>query len=248
MLCVYLILLFGDIPAISKLLMMKGHNGYCPCRCCEIRGVRVPGEKVNYFPLHCEDGVHNLLSLRRQHHHRFIKQAKRVIVAETVAESNRLSCKYRIKGLPSLFLLGSVRFPASFPFNFMHLIFKNLIPNLIWHYTGDFKGLDTGTETYELPKRVWEAITAAAAQSGDTIPSKFGAQMPNISTERSSMTAETWSTWIMSLGPILLQGQFSKPIYYEHFSELSCLVHLCISYEMKHSDIELIRNGFAEWV
>ena len=27
----YLILLFGDIPAISKLLMMKGHNGYSPC-------------------------------------------------------------------------------------------------------------------------------------------------------------------------------------------------------------------------
>ena len=32
----YLILLFGDMPAISKLLMMKGHNGYCPCRYCKI--------------------------------------------------------------------------------------------------------------------------------------------------------------------------------------------------------------------
>ena len=31
----YLILLFGDMPAISKLLMMKGHNGHCPCRYCE---------------------------------------------------------------------------------------------------------------------------------------------------------------------------------------------------------------------
>ena len=51
----YLILVFGDIPAISKLLMMKGHNGYCPCRWCEITGIRNTGEKVNYFPLHCEE-------------------------------------------------------------------------------------------------------------------------------------------------------------------------------------------------
>ena len=35
----YLILLFGNMPAISKLLMMKGHNGYCPCRYCKIRGM-----------------------------------------------------------------------------------------------------------------------------------------------------------------------------------------------------------------
>ena len=62
-------------------------------------------------------------------------------MAETVVESDRLSRKYGIKGLPGLFLLGSVKFPASFPFDFMHLIFENLVPNLIRHYTGDFKGL-----------------------------------------------------------------------------------------------------------
>ena len=55
----YLILLFGNIPAISKLLMMKGHNGYCPCRYCEIRGMQAPGEKVNYFPLQHEEGAYN---------------------------------------------------------------------------------------------------------------------------------------------------------------------------------------------
>ena len=244
----YLILLFGDMPAISKLLMMKGHNGHCPCRYCEIRGVRAPGEKVNYFPLHREEETHTLHSLRHRHHHRFIKQAKRVIAAETVGESERLSRKYGIKGLPGLFLLGSVQFPTSFPFDFMHLIFENLVPNLVRHYTGDFKGLSAGTEAYELPKNVWEAIAAAAAQSGDTIPSEFGARMPNICTERSNMTAETWSTWITYLGSILMWEQFSKPVYFEHFSKLSRLVRLCMSYEMRRSDIELIRNGFIDWV
>ena len=159
---------------------------------------------MNYVPLHCEEGAYNPCTLWYRHHRWFIKQATQVIAANTVAESDRLSRKYGIKGLPGLFLLGSVKFPASFPFDFMHLIFENLVPNLIRHYTGDFKGLDTGTESYELPKSVWDAIGDTAAQSGDTIPSDFGAQMPNIYTERLGMTAKTWSTWIMNLGPILL--------------------------------------------
>ena len=236
----YLILLFGDIPAISKLLMMKGHNGYSPCRYCEIKGMRNPGEKANYVPLHREEGTYDPHALRYRHHRRFIRQARRVIAADTVAESDRLSRRYGIKGIPGLFLLGSVNFPTSFPFDFMHLIFENLVPNLIRHYTSDFKGLDTGTEQYDLPKSVWEAIGDAAARSGDTIPSDFGARMPNIHTERSSMTAETWSFWIMYLRPILLRDQFSKPVYYDHFVKLSRLVHLCMSYEMQQSDISLI--------
>ena len=112
----------------------------------------------------------------------------------------------------------------------------------------NFKGLDTGTESYELPKSVWEAIGDTAAWSGDTIPLEFGARMPNIYMERSSMTAETWSIWIMYLGPILLQDRFLKPAYYEHFMKLLRLVHLCMSYEMRQSDIKLIQNGFIEWV
>ena len=62
------------------------------------------------------------------------------------------------------------------------------------------------------------------------------------------MTAKTWSTWIMYLGPILLRDRFSKPIYYKHFVKLSHLVHLCMSYEMKWTDVEVIQNGFIEWV
>ena len=244
----YLILVFGDIPAISKLLMMKGHNGYCPCRWCEITGVRNLGEKVNYFPLHREEARCDPHTLQYRRYRRFIRQATKVITAKTTVESDRLSRKYGIKGLPGLFLLGSIRFPASFPFDFMHLVFENLVPNLLRHYTGDFKGLDAGVESYELPKSTWEAIGDAAAQSGDTIPSDFGAQMPNIYAERSSMTAETWSTWIMYLGLVLLRDRFSKAAYYDHFSKLSNLVHLCVSYEMSRLDVEAIRVGFIEWV
>ena len=62
------------------------------------------------------------------------------------------------------------------------------------------------------------------------------------------MTTEMWSMWIMYLGPILMQGRFSKLIYYKHFLKLLRLVHLCMSYKMKRSNVELIWNGFTEWV
>jgi hypothetical protein len=35
----YIITAFGDIPAISMLMHMKGHNTLCPCRMCMIKGI-----------------------------------------------------------------------------------------------------------------------------------------------------------------------------------------------------------------
>lgn len=49
----FLILAFGDIPAISKLLGIKGHNAVCPCRTCGIVGVtdNRPQSHVRYVPM-----------------------------------------------------------------------------------------------------------------------------------------------------------------------------------------------------
>ena len=245
----YLLLAFGDIPAISKLMSMKGHNGCSPCRSCEIKGMTKPGEGVHYVPLRRTDNSsYDPRDLPYRSHQEFIKQASKVLDAPSDAASNALAKEYGIKGLPFMSLLGSIDLPRSFPYDFMHLIFENLIPNLIRHYTGDFKGLDDGVEDYRLPKSVWEAICEAGAKSGDTIPSCFGARIPNLESERSHMTAETWSFWVMYLGPALLKGKFSKPKYYKHFMKLVGLIHLCVSFKIKRSDIETIRSGFIEWV
>ncbi len=49
----YLLVVFGDIPAISMVMRMKGHNGASPCRMCEIRGLRTPDQPgtTHYVPL-----------------------------------------------------------------------------------------------------------------------------------------------------------------------------------------------------
>ena len=38
-LCAHLIVVFGDIPAISMVMQMKGHNSVSPCHMCKIQGL-----------------------------------------------------------------------------------------------------------------------------------------------------------------------------------------------------------------
>ena len=246
----FLILVFGDMPAIAKVMRMKGHNGFCPCRFCEICGVRYPAGCVYYVPLARFDGEesYNANTLKNCTHQRFLDQAEEVIMAPTQAEGDRLSMTYGIKGVPLLSFFGTLTLPSSFPLDFMHLIFENLVPNLVAHYTGNFKGLDAGTEEYILPEHIWSEICSIASASGDTIPSQFGARVPNLEKERSHMTAEAWSFWVLYIAPIVLRNRFTKPRYYRHFLKLVHLIHLCLAYDMKASDIDAIRVGFQEWV
>ena len=45
----YLILTFGDIPAMALIMHMKGQNGFSPCRTCNIKGVSI--SCTYYVPL-----------------------------------------------------------------------------------------------------------------------------------------------------------------------------------------------------
>ena len=48
----YPIAFSGDLPAMSKLLCLKGHNGRTPCRFCLIHGVRIPGSSnTTHYPV-----------------------------------------------------------------------------------------------------------------------------------------------------------------------------------------------------
>lgn len=257
----YLILIFGDIPAISMIMHMKGHNGFSPCRMCEIVGLRVPGvQSTTHYVPHFRSNhpqvladpnairVYDMANLPSRTHTRFMAQATEVQLATTTAESDRLSKKYGIKGVPILSHLPSLSFPSSFPYDFMHLIWENLVKNLVLHWTGEFKGLDDGRESYSFSKAVWEAIGAASAASGSTIPSAYGVRVPNIAIESANISAEMWSFWTLYLGPIFLRRRFQRNKYFDHFVLLVRLLNLCLQFEISTSEIEEIRSGFIKWV
>lgn len=255
----YLIRIFGDIPAMSMVMRMKGHNGTCPCRLCSILAIRAPnGPRTLYVPLDRRNlyppGAavpmpYNPANLPLRSHQQFMAQAREVQDAATDVAEKALAKKYGIKGIPLLSILSSLSFPHSFPFDFMHEIFENLLPNLLKLWSGQFKEIyDEQGQGCRLAPTVLEAIGEACAKSRYTVPSAFGAPTPNIASERYQFTAENWSFWALHLAPSLLQGRFHDARFHKHFIELVELVNLCLQFEITDDDIHQIRVGMIKWV
>jgi hypothetical protein len=189
----YLIVAFGDMPAMALLMRMKGHSGISPCRMCEIIGLRRPdsGATAHYVPLDRSKHpkVRRNTSLVRSYdpdnlpirsRDGFFAQAREIQSARTNTDYNDLSKKYGVNGVPLLLHVSSLTFPTGYPYEVMHLFWENLVKNLVLLWTGNFKGLDDGRESYQLSQSIWEAIGEATATSGSTIPSAYGARIPNI--------------------------------------------------------------------
>ncbi|THU93069.1 hypothetical protein K435DRAFT_670956 [Dendrothele bispora CBS 962.96] len=133
----------------------------------------------------------------------------------------------------------------------MHLIWENLIKNLIKLWTGDYKDMDEGAEEYQFEKSIWQAIGEATFKSGSTIPSAYGTQVPNLAgdgTHKPYLSAEMLSFWALYLGPVLLKNRFTKPRYYTHFIRLVRLLNICLQFEISSNDLDELRNGFISWV
>ena len=249
----YLILAFGDIPAMALIMRMKGQNAISPCRICNIQAVRF-NSRTHYVPLRrdkiprAEPARYDASNPPIRSHERLMQQAYDVEMAPNNVTHEELSKKYGIKGTPVLSAISSISFPSSFPFDFMHLIWENLIPNLIDFWTGKFKDLDHEGEGYLIESRIWEEIGAATAACKATIPSAFGAPVPNIATKRHLMNAEMHANWTLYIAPIVLRGRFKRPQYYRHFMQLVKLLKLCLAFEISEVMLNQIEEGFQLWM
>jgi hypothetical protein len=257
----HLLLVFGDMPAISMVMNMKGHNGFCPCRFCEIRGARIPGNVHSpyYVPLDRSKhpnpdarapggkAAYDPLHLPRRTHTSFMDQAREVQSAPTATAANERAKFYGVKAVPILSFLSTISFPHSFPVDFMHLVWENVVKNLFSLWFGDYKGLGTGTGDYKVPPKVVELIGKESADAGDFIPTAFGPRPPNIASDKISWTADTRAFWTLHLGPRLLRGRLPER-YFLHFIDLIKLLHTCLEFEMEHAKLADLRQGFADWV
>jgi hypothetical protein len=248
----YLILAFGDIPAVALMMRMKGQNAISPCRMCDIKGISVA--RTHYVPLQrdkfpgADPPRYDAANLPLRTHKDFLEQADEVEKAKKNVDREELAKKYGIKGRPVLSCTSALSFPSSFPFDFMHLIWENLLPNLVLFWTGDFKELSHEGMGYVIEKRIWKEIGVATAACGATIPSAFGAPVPNIESNRSYMTAEMWANWTLYIAPVVLRGRFKKEKYYKHFMKLVHLLKLCLAFEIDEAMLKEIDEGFKSWV
>jgi hypothetical protein len=82
----YLILAFGDIPAVALMMHMKGQNGISPCQVCDIKAVRFKSHTY-YVPLHREKicgatpPQYDLSNLPIRTHEKLLEQACEVKMA-----------------------------------------------------------------------------------------------------------------------------------------------------------------------
>ncbi|KAJ6479818.1 hypothetical protein C8R45DRAFT_1006060 [Mycena sanguinolenta] len=240
------------MPAMAKLMRMKGHNALHPCRACKITGIRdvEEGGKTLYLPLYREDDEgYDGFNLPLRTHNEFIRDAVHVASAPSDAEAKRCSKSTGINGLPILATLSSLSFPDSFPHDLMHLIPENVVSNLITLLTGDFKGIEDGKEDYKLQPAVINAIGDACVVAGNTTPAAFGARVPNLATERHYYTAESYTIFTMLLGPVLLRNRFSKLKYYKHFLELVSIFNDCLKMSIDRDYVDTVLRGrIVEWV
>ena len=199
----FLIIIFGDFPAISMLRNMKGVNGISSCWNCKIMAIPIPGDTnhTHYVPL-----ITDLTDLGRKHVE-LMTDAKRVDEAGIVAAADRIARETRIKGTPLLSTLDPVAFPQSFPLDFMHIAWENVIKTLVGLWTGNYKGIGEGRESYRINSGSWKAIGVDGAASGSTIPSAFSPCIPDVSKTGSYLTADMWSFWTLCLTPTLLRNQ-----------------------------------------
>ncbi|KAG8749984.1 hypothetical protein FRC11_010871, partial [Ceratobasidium sp. 423] len=143
--------------------------------------------------------------------------------------------------------LKSINLAACAPYDAMHLLFKNLVPNLIRLWTGKFKGLDQGTGNYELDPDNWVVIGQLTAQATKIIPLEFVSTLPDIAQDRYLYTAEGYAFWVQYLAPILLEGQLANP-YYKHFLLMCEIIILALQFELTYDDLDRLQDMINTWV
>jgi hypothetical protein len=127
----------------------------------------------------------------------------------------------------------------------MHLFFENMIPNLVKLWSGKFKGLDTGSEDYEIAEETWDIIWAETAAAMPQIPADF---VRVLGTTPGYYTAESWAFWFIYLAPILLKDRFSNRKYYTHLCELSDIIQGCLRFTSTVDQVNDLRQAIIAWI
>jgi hypothetical protein len=251
----YAILEHGDMVAIEMMLGLKGHNGYRPCRSCKITGVRdiSANGKTYYVPLITPDVDHQtrpsmdprVLPLRTHCHH---LSALQKIKSATKMGQIDLAKFYGIRHHPIIHRVSSIDFSKSFPWEWMHILCENVIPNMVDLWQGNFKGLDVGVGSYEIPPHIWKEIGKETANATKDIPSSYIRVLGNIVEDRSRYTAESWAFWFMYIAPIVLNGRFEDEKYYNHMCLLVKIMKKTLQFELTLQEIDEMENDIITWV
>ncbi|KAG8740309.1 hypothetical protein FRC11_000297 [Ceratobasidium sp. 423] len=167
--------------------------------------------------------------------------------APTLARRKELAKEFGLNSRSIFAHLRSIDLATCAPYDTMHLLFENLVPNMIKHWTGKFKGLGKGSGDYELTKEVWALIGALTAAVGRTVPSAFVGTLPDIAEDQNLYKAEAYSFWFIYIAPIVLKNRLKEP-YYAHMIVMRNIMKYCLLFEITHQDIDELQTMINGWV
>jgi hypothetical protein len=190
-------------------------------------GVYHAGKKTYYIPLAAPlspgsstSKSYNPRNLPLRTDDTTIAQTRRILNAETSGLADDLSKKYSICGPSILDRIPSIQRPTSYPHEFMHLFLLNHGPALVSLWVGNHSGIsDAGCEDYLLSHTDWVAIGIETAEATFLLPATFTRPFPNIESSKHLFTAESWSFWLVYIGPVVLCGRLPSK-YYNHYLQL----------------------------
>jgi hypothetical protein len=178
-------------------------------------------------------------------HNDFVDLAVRLEHLPTATGRKTLVFDEGIKGLPALRRVGSLDFARSFPWDIMHLFFENIVKNLVNLWRGNFKGLDVGSEDYEIAPEIWEEIWRETSEAVKDIPVQFVRSMTDAPR---NFTAESWCFWFVYMAPILLRGRFKQQKYHDHLCSLTNIIKTCIAFPVTVPQVEELRRYIIAWI
>ncbi|KAG8718555.1 hypothetical protein FRC09_012480 [Ceratobasidium sp. 395] len=248
-LCGHLLIGFGDIPALTKLLELLGHNTRYPWRFCLIRAIQGRtscGGTHLYCPLHRHNGPSvDPWNLPLRTHNGTIEASAEVLHTPNAKACRNLAIKSGVKGVLFLARLPSIEIPRCFPTEIMHMIWINLVPQLVNLWIGKFNKIGEGKEKYRISSGPYSKLGDICSNSGLTIPTSFGCCVPHLS-KHSTFTAESWCMFAMHIAPNILCGHFQKPTYYVHFVKLINLLQDITDYAIACKELPRIWEGFVD--
>ncbi|KAJ7648917.1 hypothetical protein B0H17DRAFT_1147873 [Mycena rosella] len=200
----------------------------------------------------------NNLPLRTHEH--FLDVIRQIEPARTAIAAEKPAKYHGIKGLPALCKVDSLDLARSYPWDFMHLLFENNIPNLVAHWSGSqdyeivlgflLQGIQSLSsrnirfnqyKIYTLPiaEEVWAEIWKETAEVMKDIPSSFSCSLV---AGPSKFTGEAWCFWL------LLKGRFAHPKYHTHACELSDIIKTCLKFTIIYPELDTLEEEIVQWV
>ena len=150
--------------------------------------------------------------------------------------------------MPALSLrVNSLDFACGIPWDFMHLLYENVVKNLVNLWKGKFKGLDDGAQDYIIPEHIWKQIVAETVAAVRDIPSAFIRSLGNIESDQSNYTAEGWAFWFMYLAPFLLKNRLNDHCF-RHMCQLVEVMKTCIQFTLQDAEIDRLEDQIVSWV